>query len=297
MTRNSYSIEFKIKVAKILQRRKALRTDSENSLLDSISDSSKSEWKRKYTQHQDARFKRAKRTMHKGGKTKFSSREEQEICEFLDELRSSLIPIPVHIAIRYMTIRFPNLRTMKSSAQTSWFTRFRKRHGYSNRRVTTRSNPLLVAEREEIRSEFLVYVKQRVEDAKLMLGIDDSDIILVNADQTAIYFDNAPLSNVTHTGVKHVPAITTTSARNRMTAMLAGTNSGQRLDPYFVLQATPPSETSSQAPRKGTVAYEIDGDRALENGYPVDAIMDIQLEGYFDTRVLQNWLDKVHWNE
>lgn len=123
---------------------------------------------------------------------------------------------------------------------------------------------------------------------KNMHNLTDDDIILINADQTAIFFENPPRSTISKVGVKHVSALTAGAMKNRLTAMLAGTNRGEKLPVFSVFMGAPPNGNN---PRKNTVAHEIKHPAA--NGLPLYMVFDCQAKGWFDDRIMLEWTEKV----
>ena len=111
-------------------------------------------------------------------------------------------------------------------------------------------------------------------------------------DQTSVFFENAPKYTIEFKGVKNVKCLTAGSEKNRMTAMLATTNWGEKLTPFFVFMGAPLQETASR-PRKNTIAYEIQHPEEFD--LPAEGIVyDVQQKGWFDDVVTMNWLNKVN---
>jgi hypothetical protein len=111
---------------------------------------------------------------------------------------------------------------------TGWFAGFKKRHDFVLRRVTSYSHKPSTA----IENDNPTIRLFRDSIAKL-----DPRRVLVNMDETPVWFDNQSRYTVTTKGTRHVKQRATSNEKKRITVVLGCKSNGEKLPPVVILKS------------------------------------------------------------
>ena len=118
-----------------------------------------------------------------------------------------------------------------------WVKGFLKRHRLSLR-TRTRQGQSAPDDAKEVADNFA----RRVRTICTREGIQE----IINADQTAIFFELLPKKTICDTGSRTVWVRSTGKEKEKVSVMLAGSNIGHKFDPFFVLKTAPSKNEAMQ---------------------------------------------------
>jgi hypothetical protein len=78
-------------------------------------------------------------------------------------------------------------------------------------------------------------------------------------------------------------------AKKRLTAMLCGSSTGEKLEPFFVVKAT-----YSDKPKRNTIQHALSTSEGRQSiGIAEEAMATVQPKAWFDNRVTVEWAKLV----
>ncbi|EPZ31218.1 hypothetical protein O9G_006165 [Rozella allomycis CSF55] len=195
------------------------RSPEEERALQAIPQTNLKRWRKNENKFLDVENKRTKKTFHKGRKPKHEDIHNQ-ILELVNDLRSSLIPISCTDLTEIVRGQFSNqLGNSTSEGVRTMLRRLLKKNNYVRRRVTSHTRPEVHVDLEEQKANYIAFIKNVLEDVSLLKSIPLNNIFIINADQTAVFFENIPKYTLSKLGEKNPRAFTLGSSKNRLTAM------------------------------------------------------------------------------
>lgn len=184
----SYTIAEKKFFGTLFLKPKGELTEEEKEQLERIKKPNLYRWAGQLDSFKDVANKGKKRTLHKGKlfilivgrKSNFHDIEES-IIELIEELRQSLIPISIDLALTLVSSKFAQFSTLSRNAQRCFFRRLSKRKRLCIRRITSRTLPSMIVEIEKTKRDFVEAIELKIQDLVFEYGIFVEDIIIINA--------------------------------------------------------------------------------------------------------------------
>ncbi|RKP18858.1 hypothetical protein ROZALSC1DRAFT_29486, partial [Rozella allomycis CSF55] len=184
-----------------------------------------------------------------------------QILELVNDLRSSLIPISCTDLTEIVRGQFSNqLGNSTSEGVRTMLRRLLKKNNYVRRRVTSHTRPEVHVDLEEQKANYIAFIKNVLEDVSLLKSIPLNNIFIINADQTAVFFENIPKYTLSKLGEKNPRAFTLGSSKNRLTAMCTIVNNGDKLPLYCVFNGLSFSSFTTRLPNIANDEDKIDVD-------------------------------------
>lgn len=189
---------------------------------------------------------------------------DNKICEWVLQQRDLQIAVTVDdICIYAAEIVKPIVPGFQASR--NWATRFMKRHDLTLRAKTSLSQRL-PADLEEKLENFNSFVtEQRMENE-----FDDS--MIINMDETPMYFDLVHGKTINQKGEKSVLIRTTGAEKRHLTVVLAVSADGDVLPPMIIFK----------------------GKRALKFPVPKGWIVTVQEKGWMDETLMLRWVAEIY---
>lgn len=151
------------------------------------------------------------------------------------------------------------------AASRRWAVSFMRRHDLSLRAKTSLSQRL-PQDLEEKLSSFHQFVKTKREEDEF------DDNLIINMDETPVYFDLQPGKSVNKSGAKSVLIRTTGSEKRHFTVVLAVAASGDMLPPMIIFK----------------------GKRDLNINVPSGWIVTVQEKGWMDEKLMLRWIQDIY---
>ncbi|KAJ0410223.1 hypothetical protein P43SY_002555 [Pythium insidiosum] len=157
---------------------------------------------------------------------------EDQLCKWIDDLRHDGVPIATSLLTSHaLEITSEHgFTTSQFRASKSWRTGFLKRHKLSFR-SRTHQGQQTVAEADKIADEFAADVRREIA-AKGIVNV-------LNADQTAAFFEVLPKKTLAPTGTRTVWVRCGKKEKQRATVMLTGDITGKKYVPFIVFKTQP----------------------------------------------------------
>ncbi|POM60445.1 hypothetical protein PHPALM_30701, partial [Phytophthora palmivora] len=181
---------------------------------------------------------------HKGRKlgdaTVLSKIAEDEIVQWINGLRQEGVPVSrfmLKTEAKQVAATF-NIPTDHFAASDTWIQLFLRRHKLALR-TKTRQGQTTPEDVAEAASKFRTLV--------LQTAIENNCSQILNADQTAVFFEYIPKKTVDTRGTKTVWVKCANKDKQRATAMLLGDNQGTKYDPFIVFKSTPARNLAKQS--------------------------------------------------
>jgi len=149
-------------------------------------------------------------------------------------------------------------------ASRGWASRFMARHDLTLRSKTSMAQRLPCDLEDKIAS-FNDFVKRQRESDEF------EDELIVNMDETPVYFDLVPNRTIDVKGRKSIRVRTTASDKRHLTVVLAVTAAGQTLPPMIIFK----------------------GKRELKIDHPAGWIICVQTKGWMDEGLMMRWTKDV----
>ncbi|KAJ0412686.1 hypothetical protein ATCC90586_002316 [Pythium insidiosum] len=157
---------------------------------------------------------------------------EDQLCKWINDLRRDGVPIATSLLTSHaLEIASEHgFTTSQFRASKSWRTGFLKRHKLSVRSRTYQGQQT-VAEADKIADEFAADVRREIAEK----GI----VNLLNADQTAAFFEVLPKKTLAPSGTRTVWVRCGKKEKQRATVMLTGDITGKKYAPFMVFKTQP----------------------------------------------------------
>ena len=150
-------------------------------------------------------------------------------------------------------------------ASNGWVAGFMKKHDLSLRAKTSLAQRLPKDLEEKIESFHKFVVEKREED-------EFDDNLIINMDETPVYFDLVPGKTVNEKGAKSVLIRRTGNEKRHFTVVLAVSANGHVLPPMIIFK----------------------GKRALKFDFPKDWIVTVQEKGWMDGELMLRWIRDIY---
>ena len=150
-------------------------------------------------------------------------------------------------------------------ASNGWVAGFMKRHDLCLRAKTSLAQRLPKDLEEKIQSFHAFVVDKRAED-------EFDDHLIVNMDETPVYFDLVPGKTVNEKGAKSVLVRTTGNEKRHFTVVLAVSANGDVLPPMVIFK----------------------GKRDLKFEFPKDWVVTVQEKGWMDGELMLRWINEIY---
>jgi hypothetical protein len=247
-----------------------------------ISPTCVSDWRKKL--NLDIEYGSDQKTLHTGrpvytGET--NDNVEHLIIEYVEDLRSSDQAVTVRMCRIKVLQLDPEFLLCGANNKCSpegqtdrvkdWIYRFLDRNDLSIRRTTH------VAQKN-CSVEKCIDAVSLMNRKQVLFKIPPD--LLINMDQTAVYFDSRPSYTIADKGAKTVAIAGTSTGDQRATVFLAVTATGRKLPPFIVYKGV----------RGGKIEKEF---TASKFNYPEGQFYAVQEKGWTDTEIMLLWVNKV----
>ena len=150
-------------------------------------------------------------------------------------------------------------------ASQGWVAAFMKRHDLCLRAKTSLAQRLPKDLEEKIESFHTFVVNKRAKD-------EFDDHLIINMDETPVYFDLVPGKTVNEKGAKSVLVRTTGNEKRHFTVVLAVSANGDVLPPMVIFK----------------------GKRELKFDFPKDWVVTVQEKGWMDGELMLRWIKDIY---
>jgi len=189
---------------------------------------------------------------------------DEQIAKWILEQRELQVPVSTDNIKHYARNLISPLHPQFKASQ-SWLYPFFKRHNFSLRPRTSLSQKL-PSDLEEKMSAFHNFVRRQRDSYEF------EDNLIINMDETPVYFDIVPGKTVDQVGTKSVRVRTTGSEKRHITVVLSVAASGDVLAPMIIFK----------------------GKRELKLKSPKGWIIAVQQKAWMDEHLMLRWVKEIY---
>ena len=204
-----------------------------------------------------------KRTPGAGHPVSYTVDLDQKIAEWIHVQRDLQIPVSIVSVMNY-AYSLVNPVNPEFKASRGWVFSFFLRHNLSLRAKTSMSQKLL-ADLEKKIENFHSFVKN------LRIDIEAEEGLIINMDETPMYFDIVPGRTVDTKGTKTVKVRMTGAEKRHITVVLAVSNNGNVLPLMIIFK----------------------GKRELKLDVPRGYVVCVQEKGWVDEPIMLRWVNEI----
>jgi biotin operon repressor len=216
-----YTIEFKLKVLKLLDNNVSIHKISDKLNIDRkiIRD-----WRDKRValnnvQHKDKAFRCNRKT---GPKKNFTDEEEFEISNWIIDCRKNYRPVSTKSVVSYASNLNEQFALKTINVKLRWAYRFLKRHGFAIRRVSHQGQTIPKA-KSDLKSKF---INEVIKIRKILNIPCDDNSRIINMDETPLFLEMNYPTTIDFIGKKNVEYLTTGREHYRISIILSVTGDG-----------------------------------------------------------------------
>lgn len=198
-----------------------------------------------------------------GRKLSYPPEIDDELCEWILIRRDAHLPVGREL-IKTKAKQLVIPHNTQFVASSGWLEKFLIRHGMSLRCRTSISQKL-PAQLEHKLECFM-------NEIRVLRTINDyTNDLIINMDETPMYFDMVPERTVSKKGVKEVRVRSSGGEKKRLTVVLTCTGNGKMLPALAIFK----------------------GKRKLKFKSPANVCVAVQAKGWMDTELMMRWLKGI----
>ncbi|MEL7341177.1 MAG: hypothetical protein AAGM67_11880, partial [Bacteroidota bacterium] len=206
-----------------------------------------------------------------GRKPSFNDEMQKELLAMIERLRGQGIGVASQDIQQWARTIATSNNIEKFSASNGWLQRFMTRHDLCLRRRTGDGYAVPYDYEEKV-SEMI----RQMEEIRLEFDVPDE--LILNADETGIFMDSVMRLDIPFKGERSVQIRSTGKEKNRITAMITATLSGDLLRPYLILKGSAISRLRKFRPNEKVLRRSVLGCSA---------------NAWMTKMLLESWITKV----